>query len=125
MNTEHLKKVAAAIKTGHEMMGSKWQNCEAEVIALQTVSACALNLKNKDDAFSWLAGSCTTGRQQCGTNNARGLQMLLDDGSLIQESYTGKHKAPSETATHDGKPQILRVSQHLLKYVASQMKVTL
>jgi hypothetical protein len=106
-------------------MGSKWQNCEAETIALQTICACSNNLKRKGDAFSWLSGSCTTGWQQCGTNNVRGLQMLLDDGSLIREDYTGGHKAPQGTATHDGKFQILRVTNTLLGYAASKMKIDL
>ena len=121
---KHLETIASRIKPG-KLCGSKWRNCESETIALQTISACANNLKSEGDAFSWLAGSCTTGRQQCGTNNARGLQMLLNDGSLVQEDYTGFHEAPEGTATHDGKPQILRVTNNLLLYAASQMEIEL
>ena len=122
---KHLETVASHIKTGGELCGSKWQKGEAELIALQTISACANNLKSKGDAFSWLAGSCTTGRQQCGTNNARGLQMLIDDGSIVQEDYTGPHEAPAGTATHNDKPQVLRVTNSLLLYAASEMGVEL
>ena len=122
---KHLETVASNIKTGWELCGSKWGNCESETIALQTISACALNLKNKGDAFSWLAGSCTIGRQRCGTDNAHGLQMLIDDGSVIQESYTGPHEAPEGTAMRDGLPQVLRVTNSLLLYAASEMKIDL
>ena len=122
---KHLETIASRIKTGWELCGSKWDNCESETIALQVISACNNNLKSKGDAFSWLAGSCTTGRQQCGTNNARGLQMLIDDGSIVREDYTGPHEAPAGTATHNDKPQVLRVTNSLLLYAASQMKVEL
>lgn len=120
---KYLETIASQIKTGWELCGSKWKNCEAETIVLRTISACANNLKSKGDAFSWLAGSCTTGRQQCGTNNARGLQMLINDGSIVQEDYTGPHEPPAGTATHDSKPQVLRVTNSLLLYVVSHMKI--
>jgi len=122
---KHLETVASNIKTGWELCGSKWQNSEAEYIALQTITACALNLKTKGDAFSWLTSSCTTGLQRCGTNNARGLQMLIDDGSIIREDYTGDHKPPTTTVISNDKPQILRVTNNLLLYAASHMKVEL
>lgn len=116
MNTTLLKKVAAKIKTGYELMGSKWQNSEAEVIAMQTINACKNNLKDHGDAFSWLGGNATRGRAQCGTDNARGLGKLIADGSLVQEDYTGPLTPPDGTATHNGKPQILRVTDALLAY---------
>jgi hypothetical protein len=121
MHTQLLRKIAAKIKTGSELMGSRWQNCEAEVIALQTISACALNLKQHGDAFSWLAESCTRGRNQAGTNNSRGLQLLTDDQCLLVEPYAGPAKAPKGTATRDGKPLVLRCTPRLLHYAASEM----
>lgn len=121
MNLELLAAVAAKIKTGYELMGSKWSNAEAELIAVQTISACQMNQKDHGDAFSWLAGSATTGRRQCGTNNARGLAMLIEDGSLVQEDYAGTLTSPPGTAIHNGKPQVLRVTNRLLHYAASMV----
>lgn len=112
---------AEKIKTGWELCGSKWRNTEAEVIALQTITACALNLKNHGEAFSWLGWSCTRGRGPCGTDNARGLGLLEADGSVVVESYTGPLQAPNTTAIRDGKPQVLRVTDKLIMYAASKI----
>lgn len=122
MNTELLGKVAAKITTGYELMGSKWQNCECETIAMQTISACATNFKNHGDAFSWLGRGALRGRAPCGINNAQGLGRLLQDGSLTQESYEGPLSPPDTTAAENGLPQILRVTDALLEYADKFIK---
>lgn len=50
-----LTKVAGALEDPYKLMGSKWRNCEAEVIAWQTIKACANNEAAHGEAFSWLA----------------------------------------------------------------------
>lgn len=118
---ELLLQVAGKITTGRELMGSRWQNCEAEVIALQTISACALNLKDHGEALSWLDKNCTNGRQMDGTNNSSGLQLLLDDRCLVMEAYTGPLKPPAGIAQKAGRPLVLRCTDRLLHYAASEI----
>lgn len=120
-----LNAVADKLNDFGALMGSKWQNCEAEVIASQTICACRNNLADHGDAFSWLMASATRGRAMCGTNNSAGLQRLIDDGSLIVEDYAGDLSAPSGVAVVEGKSQVLRVSDSLLLYAASHMKLKL
>jgi hypothetical protein len=120
MNTDLLLEVANRIKSGYEFMGSKWQNCEAEVIALQTLTASAVNFKSHGDAFSWLGSGATRGQDMSGTNNADGLARLFADGSLIEEVYVGPLTPPVGTAqSPDGRPLVLRVTTNLLKYADS------
>ena len=119
---QKLYSVAGRIKTGRELMGSKWQNCEAETIAVQTISACALNGRNHGEELSWCGQSVFFGRQLCGTNNSRGLHILLDDGSLVLEEYTGALTPPDGTATQNGRPLVLRVTESLLAYAASELE---
>ncbi len=81
--SELLLKAAKLIKTGNELMGSKWQNCEAEVIATQTVCACANNFTDHGEAISWQGKGTLAGRAVCGTDNAHGLGLLIKDGMLV------------------------------------------
>ena len=118
-----LKKVADKLREGRHLMGSKWQNCEAEMIAEQTIVASDANLEAHGTAFSWLNQNALRGRQQCGTDNARGLGQLLDDGSLTQEDFGGSVRPPEGTARDRGMPQVLRVTNNLLHYAASVLKV--
>lgn len=118
MITELLKLAAAAVQNG--MWDTKWQNAEAETIASQTILACWNNLENHGEALSWLGSNAIRGRAMCGTNNARGIVMLIDDGSLIREAYSGPLTAPYGTVTEDGKPVCLRCSERLLHYAVSQ-----
>lgn len=118
-----LAEVAPLIKTGWEFCDSKWQNAECEAIAIQTISACHHNLKEHGDAFSWLGTNATRGRAACGTDNKAGLSRLINDGSLIQEPYTGPLAPPSDTATDEkGNPLVLRCTESLLHYAASILK---
>ncbi|MEO6077184.1 MAG: hypothetical protein ABIP54_00155 [Candidatus Andersenbacteria bacterium] len=114
-----LYKVAERIKNGREMMGSKWQNTEAEVIAMQTIVACCSNHKKHGDALSWLGRSATVGRQVCGTDNSRGLQMLVTDGSIVIEQYKGSLRPSDNTSDDGGVPLVLRVTNSLLEYANS------
>lgn len=122
MNTELLVKVAAKIKTGYELMGSKWQNCECEVLAMQTIAACAFNFKTHGDAFSWLNSNATRGRAMCGGNNAQGLDRLIREGQFVRESYEGELSPPKGIARADGKPEILRATDALLEYADEFIK---
>ena len=116
---ELLQKVADLIKTSGALMGSRWRNCEAEVIAAQTIAACARNLKDHGEAISWLGKSALSGRQQCGTNNARGLDLLRNDGMIVLEVYTGTFQPskPGDIAMKDGGYLVLRCTEKLLLYV--------
>lgn len=99
------------------LLGSRWQNFAAEVIVWQTIQACKINLAKHGVAFSWLAVSATTGRDQAGTNNAHGLQLLINDKCLEQQDYTGPAVAPSATVLRNGVPQVLTVTDRLLDYL--------
>lgn len=118
-----LAKVAAALKDPYALMGSKWRNCEAEVIAWQTIKACAANEAEHGEAISWLGRGCLSGRQLDGTNNARGLAKLVEDGALVREVYEGTLPAPESTAQEDGRPLVLRVTPELLNYVIGLCKL--
>ena len=111
-----LTAVAARIKSGMEFCGSKWGQTEAEVIALQTLSASSANRVKYGDAFSWVGGGLLGGRRVCGTDNRRGLQLLIDDGCVVVEDYTGSLACPPGTATRNGVPQVLRVTNKLVQY---------
>lgn len=116
---ELLKKAAKLFKTGRELMGSKWENCEAEVIAMQTICACANNLKIHGEAISWQGEGTLTGRARCGTDNAHGLGLLLKDDMIISEEFTGTLK-PSKRAgiaMENGNYLVLRCTEKLLHYV--------
>ncbi len=111
--------VAGRITTGYEFMGSKWENCEAEVIALQTITAYALNLKEHGEPLSWLNRGATSGHQMCGTNNAHGLHLLIQDGMLVREPYLGQLKPKDMDAIsrdEKGQMEVLRCTLALLKY---------
>jgi hypothetical protein len=124
MNTVLLRKVAERLVTGYELFGSKWGNCEAEVIAMQTIKACQRNLDHHGVAFSWLSTTATAGRGRDGTDNAHGLQLLLQDGSLVQDDYLGALQPPAGTQRINGMSQVLRVTDALLLYAAEMLSVS-
>lgn len=123
MNTVLLRKVAERLVTGYELFGSKWGNCEAEVIAMQTIKACQRNLDHHGVAFSWLSTNAVAALRPDGTNNAHGLQLLLQDGSLVQDDYLGALQPPAGTYRVNGMSQVLRVTDALLLYAASMLSV--
>lgn len=125
MNTVLLRKVAERLVTGYELFGSKWGNCEAEVIAMQTIKACQRNLDYHGVAFSWLSITATSSRQLDGTDNSCGLGMLLQDGSLVQADYLGALQPPAGTYRVNGMAQVLRVTDVLLLYAAKMLSVPL
>ena len=121
--SELLRNAADLIKTDGALMGSRWRNCEAEVIAAQTIAACARNFKDHGEAISWLGKGALLGRQQCGTNNAHGLNLLLQDGMIVMEVFTGtlQPSKPDDIAMKDGKYLVLRCTEKLLLYVISYL----
>ena len=114
-----LQKIAAELKDYGQFTGSKWQNYEAEVLAMQTLGACALNLEKHNKAFSWLMSSAMIG------NNYRGMQKLVDDGSIEIVDYTGLATPPDDVERYKGVPQMCVVTDSLLLYAASLLKLTL
>ena len=90
VDTDLLLKVADKIKTGWELCGSKWQNCEAETIVCQAICSCALNFREHGDAFSWQGKGtqCVSGGGLA--DNPKGMQSLLDDKCIVLEPYTGQ-----------------------------------
>lgn len=120
MDAQKLKKAADRLrKQDRLLMGSKWQNCEAEVIATQTILACDNNLSEIGDAFSWMMSSAMSGRRMCGTDNWKGLEKLQNDGSIVIEQYRGVGVPPDGVAREDGVPLVARVTDSLLDYVES------
>lgn len=116
MNTELLLKAAAQIKTGYELMGSKWGNCESEVIMCQTLAACAKNLQDHGEALSWAMPNCWAPKDMHHNNNARGLQRLMADGDLVVEDYTGKLTPAKGVKVHKGFPQVFKITEQGLHY---------
>lgn len=118
-----LKVVAENVTSNWDLCNSKWQNCECEVIVAQTIRASATNLENHGEAFSWLNENAKRGRQVCGTDNASALQRLVNDGSITIGDYEGSAEAPEGTVRKKGKPQVVRVTESLLRYVAQHAKI--
>ena len=118
---EKIQFVRKHVKSGSELMGSRWKNCEAETIALQTICACGLNLEKDGEAISW---------QGAGTlrfNNSDGVKRLLNDGMIVLESYDNPLglKIPKGTVcAEDGKPMVFKCTEKLLDYVIAFMKLT-
>jgi hypothetical protein len=111
--------------TGRELMGSKWGNCEAETIAMQCLASCAYNLKKHGDAFSF-QGVGTKMRFGNGlSDNPKGMQSLLQDGSIIAEPYEGpvvpENGGKTTVLDEHGKWVCLRVTESLILYAAEIM----
>lgn len=118
-----LKIVAENVESNWDLCGSKWQNCECEVIVAQTIHACVTNLEKCGEAFSWLNENATRGRANCGTNNGAALNRLIADRSITIGDYVGTAVCPEGTVYVNGKPQVVRVTEQLLKYVAKHIKL--
>lgn len=125
MRNELLKRIAASLRDWGQFMGSRWQNQEAESLAVQALRACAVNLKKHGEPFSWLMQSAVSCRQCDGTNNAAGLQILLDDGAVEIRGYAGKASPPAGVLVEGGLPQVLVVTDRMLTYAASLVGVSL
>lgn len=119
LDTALLLNVSSRITTGWELCDSKWQQGEAELIACQTINACANNFRDHGEAISWCGssalGSCGTGL----VDNGSGVSKLQRDGSIVLEPYTGKltpSKPDGIAKDKDGKFFVFRVTNSLLKY---------
>lgn len=124
LNTELLLSLGSSIKTGWELCDSKWKKGETELIALQTLSAAANNLKDHGEALSWAGKNVFSGRQICGTDNAFGVDQLINDGSIIVEPYIGNlaPKKPENIATDEnGNFLVFRPTNSLIYYAASMI----
>ena len=111
--------VADSIHTGWELCDSRWQKSEAEHIACQAITSCALNHRKHGDAFSW-QGTGTKSVSGGGlANNPAGMRLLLDDDCIVLEPYDGP-LTPPEDIVHDdrGRPMVIRVTNRLLHYAA-------
>ena len=99
-------------------MGSKWQNCEAEHAAVQTLTACALNFAKTGEAISWVGKNALRGRQQCGTDNRAGIGKLEADGMVEMAEYNGdlQPPKPADIARENGNFLVLRVTNKLVDY---------
>ncbi len=119
IDADLLCRVADSIETGNELMGSRWQNSEAEVIACQTISACCVNCRRHGEALSWYGDGLLDVSGAGNVNNPGGLRRLIDDECIVIESYEGSLEAPGDVVCDKGgKPLVLRVTQQLLEYVA-------
>jgi len=95
---------------------SKWQKTESEVIADQTIRACAKNYRSYGESLSWATWNAVGG-QGPHVNNPAGLAIL--GGDIILEPYTGSMvpSKPDEIAKDDaGRYLVFRVTPLLLKY---------
>jgi len=108
--------VAKVVKDNWSLCGSRWNNCEAEYLAAETIHACHLNATKHEDAFSWLGMGAREVHGNGLINNGMGLERLIRDKSIVQEDYNGPLSAPRTTLTIDGKPQILRCGEEFLHY---------
>lgn len=121
---EKLLLLREIITTGRELMGSKWGNAEAEVIAIQTICACGLNLEQHNDAFSWQGINTTQRHGIFLIDNPKGVDLLLSDESLTLEEYDNPQnlEVPESTVMSEaGKPMIFRCSETLLNYAIKFM----
>ncbi len=116
---ELLYQVADAIKTGWELCGSCWENCEAETIACQAIGSCRLNHKTHGDAFSWQGGGTCVSSGNGVVDNRKGMHSLEEDRCIVVEPYVGHLRAPKGTVRNDnGQPMVIRVTRRLLHYAA-------
>ncbi|MFA6416931.1 MAG: hypothetical protein WCW61_01925 [Patescibacteria group bacterium] len=118
INAELLKKIADILKKNQDsLMGSRWQNIEAEVIATQAICSCFYNYKKTGDSFTWANKNVASRDLLSGVDNGSALSRLISEGSVIMETYSGNADCPQNTLHIDGAPQILRVTNELLEYV--------
>ena len=118
INVKLLEKIADILRKNQDyLMGSRWQNIEAEVIATQAICSCFYNYKKTGDSFTWANKNVTSRSLLSGVDNESALSCLIREGSIIMEMYTGNLDCPQNTLHIDGVPQILRVTNDLLEYV--------
>lgn len=118
INVMLLKKIADILrKNQNSLMGSRWQNIEAETIATQAICSCFYNYEKTGDPFSWANKTVASRDVLSGVDNGSALSRLIREGSVIMETYQGNSDCPQNTLHIDGAPQILRVTNELLEYV--------
>lgn len=103
-------------KRGWGLCNSKWQKRESEVIADQTIRACANNYRSYNEALSWATWNAISGQGPL-INSPAGLAIL--GGDIVLEPYTGNlvPSKPNATAKDDaGRYLVFRVTPLLLKY---------
>lgn len=121
---QKLKFVRKSIKTGREFMGSRWKNCEAEVIALQTIGACGFNLEKHNAAISWQGASTLNVSGGGLVNNLNGIKILLKDGVITLEPYDnilGLEVPQGTVHADDGRPMVFKCTEGLLDYAIKFM----
>lgn len=85
---ERIIALADQIKTGWEMCGSPLRMCEKEVITLQTLCACKLNLKEHGEAFSF--NGIKEGGIGRGADNGPAFREMVQDGYLETGVFQGR-----------------------------------
>lgn len=123
---EKLLLLKEEINSYFNLMGSKWGNTEAEIIAIQTICACGLNLEQHGDAFSWQGTGTTVTSGGRLFDNPKGVNSLLADTSLILEEYENPQnlEVPKGTVySNNDKPMIFRCTEKLLDYAIKFMKL--
>jgi len=118
INVKLLEKIAGILRKNEDsLMGSRWQNIEAEVIATQAICSCFYNYEKTGDPFTWAHKDVASRDLLSGVDNGSALSRLIHEGSVIMETYQGNSDCPKNTLHIDGTPQILRVTNELLGYV--------
>lgn len=111
-----LREVAEQLCSWH-LSNSKWNNYEAEYIAYQIVQNSYWFLQNKNELLTF-AGTGLFNEEE----NRVGLNLLIEDGSVVLDTYDGHLVAGDDVQMRDGKPLVLRPTQDLLKYLNSLIK---
>lgn len=111
IDTKQLTRVADMLTADRDLMGSKWQNCEAAALVSQIIAACKNNLERHGDAFSWATYRMAweaSGIPIVGKKSTSDLLLVAYDGPLCR---------PDGVAVNEhGKPLVFRVTQELLDY---------
>lgn len=88
---------------------TKWKNAECESVAAYAVCCSAKNLLDGGDPLAWVTWNIL---------RSHTTEVLQDDGSIIVESYNGRLEPenPKTVAQKDGKYQVIRVTESLIRY---------
>lgn len=121
---QKLKIVAESMHDEYALMGSRWGKGESEYIAFETIKACAFNLRERGEAFSWQGKNTLATYGNGLVDNKKGMRVLLNSGDLISEPYHGNATAPAGTVlSEDGKPMVFRCTEKLLDYAIEFLKL--
>lgn len=117
IDTTQLHRVASQIKTGWEFCDSRWQNAEAEYIALTLIASTAKNHREHGEAISWQGKSTEHVQGAQLVDNRRGMRLLIDDGCMDVVPYQGTLAPPDDVVRNaEGLPMICVLKQGLLDY---------